>query len=311
MQPNGGELSPKSACGFEGEDAGMLHMSLLEHLEELRACIIKALWGFGAVFMLCATFSNQIFDVVLAPGLIALKNTGIAGAEFIAIDVTEQFSIVWLWTPLVASLFLSAPWIFWQVWSFISPGLYERERKWAIPFVVSTAGLFILGGLFAYFIAFPFGMTFLFGLSRPSPVVPKITIDNYFAKFVDVMLGVGLVFELPVLIFFLTLIRAASPAFLLKHSRYAILAISLLAAVATPTADAVNLMLFAVPMYLLFFVGVFAGYLLVLKREGRRFPWRAFVRWMAAAAIVLALCLAAATLGFGYHLSRHWPILVR
>lgn len=173
MQRNGGEVCAKSACGSEGEDVGMLRMSLLEHLEELRARIIKALWGFGIVFILCATFSNQLFEVILAPGLTALKNTGIAGAEFIAIDVTEQFSIIWLWTPLVASMFLSAPWIFWQVWSFISPGLYERERKWAIPFVVSTAGLFLLGGLFAYFIAFPFGMTFLFGLSRPRPWCPR------------------------------------------------------------------------------------------------------------------------------------------
>ena len=99
--------------------------------------------------------------------------------------------------------------------------------------------------------------------------MPMITITNYFDLFVNVMLGVALVFEMPVMIFFLTLLRIASPRWLLAHSRYAILAIVIMAAIVTPTPDVFNLMLFAVPMVVLFFVGVFAGYLLVLKREGR------------------------------------------
>jgi sec-independent protein translocase protein TatC len=272
------------------DEGGMLRMSILQHLEDLRRCIIHALWGFGVVFVLCTIFSTQLFDVILAPGLRALKNTGIEGARIIAIDVTEQFSIIWIWTPLVASLFFGAPWIFWQIWSFVSPGLYEREKKWAVPFVACTAGLFLLGGIFGYFIAFPFGMTFLFGIGGASHVVPQITVENYFNKFVDVILGIGLAFELPVLIFFLTLIRVASPVFLLNHSRFAILAIVTISAVVTPTVDFVNLVLVAVPMCLLFFVGIFAGYLLVLKREDRRFPWKEFLRWVAALVVVAGLC---------------------
>jgi sec-independent protein translocase protein TatC len=295
----------------QDDEERMLRMSFLEHLQELRARIIKALCGFGIVFALCAICSNQLFDIVLAPGLIALKNTGIPGAKFIAIDVMEQFSIEWVWTPFVASLFLSAPWIFWQLWSFIAPGLYEREKKWAMPFVVCTAGLFIAGGLFGYFIAFPYGMTFLFGVSRSSPVVPEITIDNYFAKFVDVMLGVGVVFELPILVFFLVLIRVASPAFLLKHTRYAILVIFIIAAVVTPTSDVFNLMLFAFPMCLLFFLGIFASYLLVLKRESRKFPWKDFLKWLAAVVLALAICGAVAVLKFHFRLTWHWPFLLQ
>lgn len=280
------------------EEDRMLRMSILEHLEELRDRIIKALWGFGAVFVLCALFSNRIFDFVLAPGLTALKNTGIPGARFIATDVTEQFSIIWVWTPLVASLFLGAPWILWQVWSFISPGLYEREKKWAVPFVTCTAGLFLVGGLFGYFIALPAGMTFLFGLGSPGGVVPMISIENYFDKFVNMILGIGVVFELPVLVFFLTLIHVTSPAFLLKHSDYAILAIVTIAAIVTPTPDFVNLMFVAVPMCLLFFAGIFASYLLVLKREDRSFPWKAFLRWLAIVALVAALCAVVAVVEF-------------
>jgi sec-independent protein translocase protein TatC len=279
-------------------DDGMLRMSFLEHLEELRSRIIKSLIGFSAIFLLCLIFSPELFDIVLAPGLKALHNTGIAGAEFIAIDVVEQFSIVWVWTPLVASIFFSAPWILWELWAFISPGLYEREKKWAVPFVVCTAGLFLLGGVFGYFVALPSGLTFLFGSSGASHVVPKITIENYFDRFVDAMLGIGLVFEIPVMVFFLTLIRVASPAFLLKHSRYAILIIVTIAAIVTPTTDALNLMLFSVPMCLLFYLGLFASYLLVLKRESRRFPWKAFLKWLAVVAILALAALAAVA---GYH----------
>lgn len=293
------------------EDSTLLRMSLLEHLEELRHRIIYAICGFGLSLAVCMIFSNQLFQFVLAPGLLAMKNTGIPGAEFIAIDPMEQFSIIWVWTPFVASLFISAPWLFWQVWSFISPGLYEREKKWAVPFVVCTAGLFILGGVFAYFIAFPYGMTFLFGLGGFSPVVPKITIDRYFDRFVNVILGLGLVFELPVLVFFLVLIRVATPSFLLRQSRYAILVIILLAAIVTPTQDVVNLALVAVPMCLLFFVGVFASYLLVLRRDSRKFPWQASLTWLAVAMLAALSAVALAITRFGFHLTLRWLFLSR
>ncbi len=284
-------------------------MSFLEHLEELRDRIIKALWGFGVIFFLCVCFSNQLFNIIIAPGFDALKRTGIPGAEFTVIDPMEGFSIIWVWTPLVASIFFGAPWILWQLWCFISPGLYQREKKWAVPFVTCTSGLFILGGLFGYFIAIRYGMTFLFSLGGFAGVVPQITIENYFDKFVDMMLGIGLVFEIPVLIFFLTLIRVASPSFLLAHSRYAILAIVIIAAIVTPTPDVFNLMLFAVPMCMLFFLGVFASYLLVLKREKRKFPWADFLKWLGAVLLVLLVVLAVAVFGYHKHLTWHWPFL--
>lgn len=291
------------------DERGMLRMSFLEHLEELRDRIIKALWGFGIIFFLCVCFSNQLFNIIIAPGFDALKRTGIPGAEFTVIDPMEGFSIIWVWTPLVASIFFGAPWILWQVWLFISPGLYQREKRWAVPFVTCTSGLFILGGLFGYFIAIRYGMTFLFSLGGFAGIVPQITIENYFDKFVDMMLGIGLVFEIPVLIFFLTLIRVASPSFLLAHSRYAILAIVIIAAIVTPTPDVFNLMLFAVPMCMLFFLGVFASYLLVLKREKRRFPWMDFLKWLAAVLLVLVVVVVVAVFGYHKHLTWHWPFL--
>ena len=170
---------------MQHDDDGMLRMSILEHLEELRSRIIKALCGFGAIFVLCLFASDKLFDIVMAPGWAAMKATGIPGAGFVAITLMEKFQIIWVWTPVVASLFLASPWILWQVWAFISPGLYKEERKWAIPFVFASAGLFILGGLFGYFIAFRNGMTFLLGIDKDAHVLPLISIADYFDILVE------------------------------------------------------------------------------------------------------------------------------
>ena len=258
---------------IEADDAGMLRMPILDHLGELRACVIKALYGFGAIFALCLFQAEKLFEIVMAPGNDAMRRTGIPGAQFVALTVMEKFQIIWLKTPVVASLFLASPWILWQAWAFISPGLYKNERKWAAPFVLASAGLFILGGLFGYFLAFRNGIAFLLGIGKDSHVLPLISIADYFDTFVDMLLGIGVAFELPMLLFLLTLLRIVSPGFLLNHSRYAILGIVILAAFITPTTDFFNLVLFATPMCLLFFVGIAASYVVHLKRE-KRWPFR-------------------------------------
>jgi sec-independent protein translocase protein TatC len=126
-----------------------------------------------------------------------------------------------------------------------------------------------------------------------------------------VTLGIGIVFEMPVLIFFLTLLHIVTPKFLIRHSRYAVLAIVALAAIVTPTPDVFNLMMFAIPMCALYFVGVFAGYLLVLRRENRRFPWKALVLWSTAFLIAAAIFVGILISHYGYRVVQHWPYLVR
>ena len=128
--------------------------------------------------------------------------------------------------------------------------------------------------------------------------------------FID-MLGIGLIFELPVLIFFLTLLHVVSPRFLISHSRYAILGIVILAAVVTPTPDVFNLMLFAVPMCGLFYLGIFASYLLQLNREHRRFPWRKILPWSGVILLLIAAAVFIAITRFGYHVVPHLPFLTR
>jgi sec-independent protein translocase protein TatC len=292
------------------EEQGMLRMSFMEHLEELRSRIIKALLGLVIAFVASLVFAGPLWDLISEPAVSALKHLHVVPPHLVQITPMEGFSIIWVQLPLLCSLFLASPWIVYQVWAFISPGLYKRERRWAAPFVLITAGLFIAGGLFAYFLAFRFGLEFLLGIGMMNGVTPMVSITEYFDLFVNVTLGVGLVFELPVLIFLLTLLRVASPRFLLRHSRYAILAIVIIAAIVTPTPDVFNLMLFAIPMCALYFVGIFFSYMLVLRREGKRFPWKPVLK----IGIIVLVVLAAIYFVFAYfhlHMIKTWPYVTR
>ncbi len=289
----------------------MLRMSFMEHLEELRTRLIRAIIGLAVAFLGSMFFSKELWNLVQEPAVSALKHLGVNPPRLVYISPMEGFNIIWLKMPLLVSLFLGSPWVLYQVWAFISPGLYKREKRWAVPFVLCTAGLFIAGGCFAYFVAFRYGLEFLLGIGRDVSVSPMVTINEYFDLFVNVTLGIGLVFEMPVIIFFLTLLRIASPRFLLRHSRYAILAITILAAVVTPTPDVFNMMIFAVPMVMLFFVGVFASYLLVLRREGKKFPWRNTILVVLGVLLLSAGVLAYFAFRYHYHFITKWPYWVK
>jgi sec-independent protein translocase protein TatC len=289
----------------------MARMSFLGHLEELRKRMLLILGGVGVAFVLSLTFSEQLWRVVVTPGVEALKHLHVNPPTFKLISPMDVFQITWMKLPLLCSVFLSSPWILYQVWAFISPGLYKKERRWATPFVLSSAGLFLMGGFFAYFVVFRFGLEFLMGLGIGQGVDPAVNVTEYYDLFVEVMLGVGVVFEIPVLIFLLTLIHVASPKFLVAHSRYAILAIVIVAAVVTPTGDIFNLTLFATPMIILFYVGIFASYILVLHREKRRFPWGTFFKWVSIVLVALALIAYIVARYYGYHFVTRWPLFVR
>jgi len=301
---------PPPVAPEDAEEGGMLRMSFMEHLEELRARIIKALYGLLVAFVLALVFAGKLWDIISDPAVEALKHLGVNPPRLAQLTPMESFSIIWVKLPLLCSVFIASPWIVYQVWAFISPGLYKKERRWAMPFVLLTAGLFIGGGCFAYFLAFRYGLEFLLGIGMSNNVQPVVSITEYFDLFVNVTLGVGLVFELPVLLFMLTLLHLLSPRFLLRHSRYAILIIVIVAAIITPTPDVFNLMLFAIPMCALYFVGIFASYLLVLKREGRRFAWKTTVQIIIAVVVAIALIYAAMTY-FHLHFVRGWPYLTR
>jgi sec-independent protein translocase protein TatC len=298
----GGRTPPPPEPPDDGEE-GMLRMSFLEHLTELRSRIVKMIAGVAVAYFLSLAYCEKLWRLIAEPAVDALTKLGVKPATLKAITPMEQFNVIWVKLPILCAIFLASPWILYQVWAFISPGLYKRERRYAAPFVLCSAGLFIMGGAFAYFVAFRFALTFLLGIGMGNYVDPMVSISEYFDLFVNVTLGVALVFEMPILIF--------KPAFLVKHSRYAILGIFIIAAIVTPTPDAFNMLLFALPMCLLFYVGVFAGHLLVLKREGRKFPWAKVLTIVAIVVVVLGALIYFAALHYKLHPVPHWPFLMR
>jgi sec-independent protein translocase protein TatC len=292
----------------ETEEEGMLRMSFLEHLEELRGRILKAIAGIGVAFLLSTWFGDALWKVVALPAMTSLHSLGYA-QRLVFTTPTEAFVTVYFKMPMLASLFLASPWVLYQVWAFVSPGLYRRERRWGAPFILISAGLFILGGVFGYFVAFRSGLGFLLGVGKNLGIEPMVSVSEYFGLFVDVMVGLGLVFELPVLIFLLALLGVVTPAFLLRHSRIAIILIVIVAAAVTQTQDAFDLAIFAAPMVALYFLGVLAAYLLTLHRERRQLvPGR----WVVGLGGV-GLLGAGIFLGWrgGFHVTRRWPFLTR
>lgn len=300
--------SAKKDDEADDEDEGMLRMSFMDHLEELRSRLISILSGAGVAFLVSMIGANYIWAFVQAPLREAVDKVH---GEIIAITPMEQFTIIYLKAPVLATLFLASPWIIYQIWAFIAPGLYPRERRWAAPFILITAGLFVAGGAFGYYVAFRYGLVFLLGLGGDSGVKAAISIESYFDLFVNVIVGVSILFELPVVVFFLTLLRITTPGFLIRNSRYAILAIVVLAAIVTPTPDPLNLALFAVPMIVLFFLGVFASYLLVLNREGQKFPWKAFFIWIGCVLVLVGAVVALMITQYNYKLVPYSPFLVK
>jgi sec-independent protein translocase protein TatC len=226
-------------------------MSLMEHLEELRRRIF---WIAGYLVLGSAVayaFHVRLLGVIQKPLVdIGLKMT--------MTHPTDAMNFL-IKTSMVCGAILASPFILYQVWLFISPGMYSHEKRYVIPFMGATVGLFLAGAWFGYRYVLPGAMKFLVQ-DIGKNFSHMITIDDYTGFFLAVILGLGVTFELPILIFFLALFGIVDAKFLLKHFRYAILAIFLLAAVLCPDPSPIGMCVFASPMLVLYFIGVFIAY---------------------------------------------------
>src|SRR5437870_7054288 len=236
------------------EEQEELHgqMSFLDHLEELRRRIIHSLIGVGVALGVCWYFVDALFRAVSRP----INKAGIS--SLVVSTPTEGFNLE-LKLALMAAIFLASPFVLGQVWLFISPGLYKHERKYALPFIFSSSLLFVLGGLFGYFVAFPFALQFLLEWEKNMGVTTLINASEYFDLFIMVELGLAVIFEIPALIFVLARIGLVSGPFLLRNTRYAILIAFVVAAIITPTTDIPNMMMMALPMVALYLFGGVVG----------------------------------------------------
>lgn len=236
----------------EADREDLPRMSLLAHLEELRHRLVRSVLAVVAGFLACWAFADPIFQFLAQPIYRYLPE----GTKLTFLGVTDPF-ILYVKVAALAGLFLTSPFLLFQVWAFVAPGLYRRERLYAGPFVVLGSLFFLAGGLFAYYVAFPFAVEFLLGVG--GEFQPMITIERYFGFLLTVILGLGLMFELPILIFLLAQMGVVTPRFLMRHFRWAVVIIFFIAAVITPTPDVFNLCIFALPTILLYLLGVAAA----------------------------------------------------
>ena len=242
-------------------------MGFLDHLEELRKRLIYSVIAMLAGFGLCWFKASEIYGVVQRPIIDALKHNGMP-AKLVVTNPVDGFNL-YLKTAFVAGLFVSSPFILYQVWMFISPGLYRKEKKYVVPFMVSTIGLFLVGGYFGYKIVFPKALDFL--LDYGKQFQPMITVHEYTDLFETVILGLGAVFEMPILVFFLALMGVVSAGWMWRNLRYSILAIFIIAAILTPTADIMNMCIFAAPMIVLYLISIGIAYFVhPAQRRARR-----------------------------------------
>jgi sec-independent protein translocase protein TatC len=222
-------------------------MSLMEHLDELRRRIVHSALYLGAGFVIAYFFHERLYGLVQQP----------LDRLHIKLNYTHPMDALnlYLQVSLIGGAILASPFVLYQVWLFIAPGLYQKERRFVVPFMAATVGLFLTGASFGYFFVLPGALKILivdFGKNFNA----IITIEEYTGFFLSIILGLGISFEMPILIFFLALFGIVSPQFLWKNIRYAVLAVFLVAAFICPNPDPWTMCIYAIPMLFLYLIGI-------------------------------------------------------
>jgi sec-independent protein translocase protein TatC len=224
-------------------------MPFLAHLEELRKRLIASAIAVGIGFAICYCFSERLFQILIEP----LKAAMPEGDHLVFTALPEMF-VTYLKVALVGGVLLAAPFLFYEMWMFVAPGLYRHEKKMAIPFVTSSTLLFVGGAAFGYFIVFPFGFKFFMGFSNEY-VRALPSAMEYFSFSLKLLFAFGMVFELPVFIFFLTKLGIVTTDNLKKNRKYAILGAFIVAAIVTPP-DVVSQFMMSGPLIVLYEIGI-------------------------------------------------------
>lgn len=256
-----GSQPDKSIMGRMEEAGGQ--MSFFEHLGELRKRIIYSLYAIGAGAFIGVFLAQKFIGFIVKPMTDALSSAHL-DAKLIYTHPAGYLNMI-ITLGVYLGVVLASPIVLYQIWLFVAPALYKHERSAITGFLFSTVFLFLGGIAFGYFVTLPYVLKFL--VSFQGPVVPMISINEYFDLILTILLGIGLIFELPILIFFLSLFGIVTPKFLWQNFRYAILIIAVLAAIITPTPDAQTMLVFMMPMVVLYFVGIGVSAFVVRKKR--------------------------------------------
>lgn len=239
---------------MEPEEPAEGRMTFLEHLDDLRKRITHAVGGLLIGFIVAFAFIERVFNFVYQRLI-----SSVPGGKLVYTEAPEMF-MLYIKIAALTGVLIASPYIMLQVWFFIAPGLYAKEKKLAIPFVLSSSGLFIGGAAFSHYVVFPAAWTFFASFSNEYiEFLPRV--GPVFGMYVKLVLGIGLTFQLPVLMFVLARLGIVSAGFLLRNFKYAVLLIFITAAVITPDANPVNQLLVAGPMIGLYLVGVAVAWL--------------------------------------------------
>jgi sec-independent protein translocase protein TatC len=241
-------------------DTELPKMGFLDHLEELRRRLVISLIAVAVAFTACWAFAEPIFAVIQAP----LTKFLAPGDKLAYTRLTAPF-FLYMKVSFFAGIFLASPVILLQLWLFVAPGLYKKERRLAAPFIIFGTLFFILGGYFGYRYLLP--ATCSFFVETGKQFKQMVTVDDYFSFASTIILACGLVFETPILIFFLARLGIVTPAFLLQKFKYAVVLAFVIAAVVTPTPDMVTQSALAIPMILLYLIGIAVAFMFGKKHE--------------------------------------------
>ncbi len=252
-------------------------MSLMAHLSELRKRIVVCLVAILIAFILTFSLSEYIFELLLYPlryspqfslkeGIVFVPEQKLQNTKLVFLGPAEAF---WMnmKIALVSGFILTIPIIFYQLWKFISPGLYAHEKRYVLPFVLSATGLFLIGVTFCYLIVLPFAMSFLLNYKVGDFLMPMLSVGLYVDFLLKFLLAFGFVFELPILIVITTRMGIISPKTLQKYRKLALVLAFVVAAIITPTPDAFNQTLMAVPMIILYEVGIWISIILNKRKD--------------------------------------------
>jgi len=235
-------------------------LPLTSHLQELRKRLILSFIAIGVGFALCYTFADSIFNVLAAPLLTVMPK----GGSLIFISVAEAF-FTYMKVAFIAAVILVSPFVLYQIWAFVAPGLYQKEKRYVVPFVLGGSLFFAVGVLFAYFVTIPIGFKFLLGYATDF-IKPLPSMKEYLSFSIKFLLAFGLCFEFPVVLVLLARIGVVDAKMLARQRKYAILLIFIFAAIITPP-DFISQVLMALPLWGLYELSIFLSKIFGKKKE--------------------------------------------
>ncbi len=255
-------MSDPAATASEPKVEGEAKLSFWDHLRELRKRILLSLYGLLVGMIAVGSFVEPLVDQLMKPVLKALP----PGSQKLVYTSAIEPMMVYIKVAIYGGVFVVAPWILYQLWQFIAPGLYKKEKRVVVPFLFWGTLLFYGGAAFCYWLVMPAAFPAMLAIASDASMTPMLSIGEQLGLVMAMLLGFGVIFEVPVIIAFLSMVGLVTADFLAKYRRHAMVINTLLAAIITPTGDPLNLALMAVPMCLFYEVGIILARILGKKK---------------------------------------------